>query len=169
MHDKRGCRKWAVPRLNTSLNKSLVKLDIISHSSNILVGLVGGKLLQTLRPLEEYAVIVKKIIPLSGEIHSVFYIFDFFSSKQFRLILSLADNTLLLLRPLLFSSALKLIWQTASMWVTDEISHLGGALRPFVSSTVWALMDVVMAVRRRREKTWRSPNLWTLLFPADFQ
>lgn len=75
------------------------------------MGLADGK-------LEKYGVIVKKIIPLSGEIHSVFYIFDFFSSKQFRLILSLADNTLLLLRPLLTQLGTKI-----DLTNSEHVSH----------------------------------------------
>lgn len=112
---------------NTSLNGSLVKMDVVSHSSHDLVGLTSGKT-ALLRQINYSS--------LRGNSQCILSLW-FLSPKLFSLILSLADGPPLLLRSLLTRN-----WLDKHRGCESRMkSHLGGALRPPHSSTVWSLMD----------------------------
>lgn len=126
-------------------------MDMISHSSNDLVGLWGGKLDSKPSLLWKRQRYCWEITQLSREIECILSIW-FLSPKQVRLILSLAANALLLLKTPLTQLSTQI-----DLTNSEHVSHRWN-FPPWRSSellrslTVWALMDALMALMKRGKK-----------------
>lgn len=144
-------------RFNTKLNKSLVKMDIFSHSSNDLVG-------NSTLPNLPFSGKRQEMTRLSGEIHSVFYLCDFFPQNNFSSFFPWPPQ-----RCCYYEHQLSVqIDSTNSKRVTHRWNFPPWPDSELVcSSTVWALMDAVKSLDEdegRKKKTWQSPNFPSELF-----